>query len=59
MSWLSTGIAIGVAAGSTAAGFILDAAGPRWGYAFAASCGCVAVIAYVSGLGLSRSLRGA
>jgi predicted MFS family arabinose efflux permease len=57
MSWLSTGIAIGVAAGSTAVGFILDAAGPRWGYVFAASCGFVAVIVYLSGLALSRSLR--
>jgi predicted MFS family arabinose efflux permease len=59
MSWLSTGIAIGVAAGSTAVGFILDAAGPRWGYVFAASCGFVAVIVYLSGLALSRSLRAA
>lgn len=59
MSWLSTGIAIGVAAGATAVGFILDAAGPRWGYVFAASCGCVAVIVYLSGLVLSPSLRSA
>jgi predicted MFS family arabinose efflux permease len=59
MSWLSTGIAIGVAAGSTAVGFILDAAGPRWGYVFAASCGFVAVIVYLSGLALSPSLRAA
>jgi MFS family permease len=58
MSWLSTGISIGVAAGSTAAGFILDAFGARWGYVFAASCGCVAVVLYLGGLGLSRSLRG-
>ena len=33
MAWLSTGISVGVAIGATAAGFILDALGPRWGYA--------------------------
>src|ERR1700691_3747352 len=31
MSWLSTGISVGVAGGSTAAGFVLDAFGARWG----------------------------
>ena len=39
MSWLSTGISVGVACGATAAGFILDAFGARWGYAFAAASG--------------------
>jgi predicted MFS family arabinose efflux permease len=57
MSWLSTGISVGVAAGATAAGFILDAFGPRWGYAFAASCGGVAVAVYLTGLLTSGSLR--
>ena len=42
MSWLSTGISVGVACGATAAGFILDAFGPRLGYAFAALCGTAA-----------------
>ena len=37
MSWLGTGISVGVALGATAVGFILDALGPRWGYAFAAA----------------------
>jgi MFS family permease len=57
MSWLSTGISIGVAAGSTAAGFILDAFGPRWGYIFAAACGAAAAALYLAGLALSPSLR--
>jgi len=50
MSWLSTGIAIGLAIGSTAAGFILDAFGPRWGYAFAAAAGLSAALVYLAGL---------
>ena len=50
MSWLSTGIAIGLACGSTAAGFILDAFGPRWGYAFAAAAGVTATLIYLTGL---------
>jgi hypothetical protein len=50
MSWLSTGIAVGLAIGSTAAGFILDAFGPRWGYAFAAASGVSAALVYLAGL---------
>jgi len=50
MTWLSTGISVGVACGSTAAGFILDAFGARWGYAFAAASGVVAVAIYLGGL---------
>lgn len=50
MSWLSTGISVGVACGSTAAGFVLDALGPRWGYAFAGACGVTAALIYLSGL---------
>jgi len=50
MSWLSTGISIGVAAGATAAGFIVDAAGARWGYGFAASCGGASVLFCLAGL---------
>jgi MFS family permease len=56
MSWLGTGISVGVALGATAAGFILDAFGPRWGYAFAAASGLTTVVIYLSGLGrLSRA----
>jgi MFS family permease len=50
MSWLSTGISVGVACGSTAAGFILDALGARWGYAFAAASGVTAALIYLAGL---------
>ena len=50
MSWLSTGISVGVACGSTAAGFILDALGARWGYAFAAASGVAAALIYLAGL---------
>ena len=50
MTWLSTGIAVGVACGATAAGFILDAFGARWGYAFAASCGSASVLACLIGV---------
>jgi MFS family permease len=50
MSWLGTGISVGVALGATAAGFILDAFGPRWGYAFAAAAGVTTVVIYLAGL---------
>ena len=50
MSWLGTGISVGVALGATAAGFILDALGPRWGYAYAAASGVTTVVIYLSGL---------
>jgi predicted MFS family arabinose efflux permease len=50
MAWLSTGISVGVACGSTAAGFILDALGARWGYAFAAASGVTAALIYLAGL---------
>ena len=50
MTWLSTGIGLGVACGATAAGFILDAFGARWGYVFAASCGSAAVLLCLAGL---------
>jgi MFS family permease len=50
MTWLSTGIAVGVAAGSSVVGFIIDAHGARWGYVFAASCGTACVLLCLSGL---------
>jgi len=50
MSWLSTGISVGVACGATAVGFVLDAFGPRWGYAFAAACGVTAALIYLGSL---------
>lgn len=50
MAWLSTGISVGVACGSTAVGFVLDAFGARWGYAFAATAGVTAALIYLGGL---------
>jgi predicted MFS family arabinose efflux permease len=50
MAWLSTGISVGVACGSAATGFVLDAFGPRWGYAFAGACGVTAALIYVGGI---------
>ncbi len=55
MSWLSTGISVGVACGSAAAGFLLDAFGPRWCYVFAAAAGVTSVLIYLSGLRLVAS----
>jgi MFS family permease len=54
MSWLSSGIGVGLAAGSSVVGFIIDAHGPRAGYAFAASCGAASAVTCVLGL---RRLR--
>lgn len=50
MSWLTTGISVGVACGAMAVGFILDAFGPRWGYGFAACSGGASVIWCLAGL---------
>jgi MFS family permease len=54
MSWLSTGISIGVACGATLVGFVIDGSGPRWGYIFAACCGASAALICLAGL---RHLR--
>ncbi len=54
MSWLSSGIGVGLAAGSSVVGFIIDAHGPRAGYAFAASCGAASAATCLLGL---RRLR--
>ncbi len=56
MSWLSSGIAIGLAAGAAVVGFIIDAHGPRFGYAFAALCGAASAATCLAGL---RRLRAA
>jgi predicted MFS family arabinose efflux permease len=57
MAWLSSSISVGVATGSAVAGQIIDGAGPRWGYVFAAVCGLSAVVVCVLGLGGSRATR--
>jgi predicted MFS family arabinose efflux permease len=57
MSWLSSGIGVGLAAGSSVVGFILDAHGPRVGYAFAAACGAASAVTCLVGLRRLRSPR--
>jgi MFS family permease len=49
MAWLSSGIGVGVAAGASVVGFILDAHGNRWGYLFAAACGVIGAIIALAG----------
>jgi MFS family permease len=59
MTWLSSTIAVGVATGSSICGRIVDTAGPRWGYGFAAACGVVAVTICLAGRGRLRAMPGA
>ena len=54
LTWLSTGIAVGVATGSSVVGFVIDAHGARWGYVFAAGCGVASAAICLAGL---RRLR--
>jgi MFS family permease len=54
MSWLSSGIAVGLAVGASVVGFVIDAHGPRLGYAFAALCGAASAATCLAGL---RRLR--
>jgi MFS family permease len=55
MSWLSSGIAVGLAAGASVVGFVIDAHGPRFGYAFAALCGIASAATCLAGLGRLRT----
>jgi predicted MFS family arabinose efflux permease len=57
MSWLSSGIGVGVAVGASVVGFILDAYGPRVGYVFAAACGAASAATCLLGLPRLRSSR--
>jgi hypothetical protein len=50
MAWLTSAISVGTAVGSAAAGQIIDMAGARWGYAFAAACAAAAMLASLLGL---------
>ncbi|OPG06859.1 MFS transporter [Streptomyces sp. GKU 895] len=55
MTWISTGLAVGVALGSSAAGWVIDAAGAQAGYGVPAVSGAVAVA--VGFLGYRRLKR--
>jgi predicted MFS family arabinose efflux permease len=50
MSWLSSGISVGVAAGASVVGFVIDAHGPRFGYGVAALCGAACAATCLAGL---------
>lgn len=52
MTWVSTGLAVGVALGSSSAGWVIDAAGADAGYGVPAVAGAVAVV--VAFLGYRR-----
>lgn len=54
LAWLSTAVGLGKALGVLAAGMIIEAHGPRWGYAFSLACGCGAVAVGLLG---ARHLR--
>jgi predicted MFS family arabinose efflux permease len=56
MSWLSSGISVGVAAGASVVGFIIDAHGPRLGYVFAAACGAASAATCIAGLSRLRTV---
>jgi predicted MFS family arabinose efflux permease len=58
MSWLSSGISVGVAAGAAVVGFVIDAHGPRFGYAVAAVCGAASAAICLAGLGRLRPAGG-
>ncbi|MFJ4918352.1 MFS transporter [Streptomyces sp. NPDC088725] len=55
MTWTSTGLAVGVALGSSAAGQVVDVAGAAAGYAVPAAAGAVAAV--VAFLGYRRLLE--
>ncbi|WP_405990340.1 MFS transporter [Streptomyces sp. NBC_00986] len=55
MTWVSTGLAVGVALGSSVAGWVIDAAGARAGYGVPVVAGAVAVA--VGFLGYRRLSR--
>jgi len=49
MTWLSSTISVGVAIGSATAGHLVDIAGPRAGYVFAAGCGALGIVVCLLG----------
>jgi MFS family permease len=57
MSWLSSGISVGVAAGASVVGFVIDAHGPRFGYGVAALCGVACAATCLAGLDRLRPVE--
>jgi predicted MFS family arabinose efflux permease len=55
MSWLSSGIGVGLAVGASVVGFVIDGHGPRAGYVFAAACGVASAVTCLLGLPRLRS----
>ncbi|UED88100.1 MFS transporter [Streptomyces profundus] len=43
MAWMSTAVGLGRALGLLVAGLVVEAHGPRWGYAFTLGCGLLAL----------------
>ncbi|MEU5809127.1 MULTISPECIES: MFS transporter [unclassified Streptomyces] len=59
MTWISTGLAVGVALGSSVAGWVIDAAGARTGYVVSISAGvAAAAVAFAGYRRLTRSAQG-
>ncbi|MEV7033590.1 MFS transporter [Streptomyces sp. NPDC093272] len=59
MTWVSTGLAVGVALGSSVAGWVIDAAGARAGYGVPAVSGAVAVaVGFLGYRRLNRPVTG-
>jgi MFS family permease len=57
MAWLTSAISVGTAAGSAAAGQVIDSGGARWGYVLVAGCGAGACVACLAGLSPLRTPR--
>ncbi|MFJ8478282.1 MFS transporter [Kitasatospora sp. NPDC094011] len=55
MTWTTTGLALGVAAGSSAAGWVIDASGAAAGYWVPFAAGVLGVLAALAGLGRLRA----
>jgi MFS family permease len=58
MSWLSSGISVGVAVGASMVGFVIDAHGARFGYVVAAVCGAASATICLAGLGRLKPAAG-
>ncbi|WP_424211400.1 MFS transporter [Streptomyces sp. BI20] len=59
MTWISTGLAVGIALGSSASGLVIDGAGARTAYVVPVAAGATAVaVAFAGYRRLTRSARG-